>query len=84
MNRLSCTVRVYQNLARLPRFQSLHRIREIFHRDPIGDCGVKIELARFEQRGHLIPGVVHSPAVNALHGDALKDDVFGEIQRDRL
>src|SRR5439155_24909113 len=72
-------VRVHENLAGFSCFQALHAFGEIFHRDAVGDHGMKIELAGFEERGHLIPGLVHAAAVDALNRDAFEDDVFGEI-----
>src|SRR5579864_5472845 len=77
-------VRVHQNLARLPRLQPLHALGEIFHCDAIRDHRVQVELAGFQQRGHLVPGLIHAAAVDALDGDPLEDDVLGEIQRDGL
>ncbi len=67
-----------------PVFSRSIALEKVFHGDAIGDHGMKVELAMLEQRGHLIPGLVHAAAVDALHGDALKDDVFGEVERNRL
>src|SRR5690349_8388480 len=43
---------------------------------------MEIELPALQQCGHLVPGLVHAPAVDALKCDALENDVFGEVDRD--
>src|SRR5580704_12695284 len=45
---------------------------------------MQIEFTVLEKRGHLIPGLVHATAVDALDGDALKNNVFGKVERDGL
>jgi len=45
---------------------------------------MKIEASALQQGGHLIPGLVHAAAIDALNGEAFEDDVFGEIQRNRF
>src|SRR5579859_6012009 len=81
---LPYAVRVHQNLAGLSGLQALHRLAEVLHRDAIGDHGMQVELAALEQRRHLIPGLIHAASIDALHRDALENNVFGKIQRDRL
>src|SRR5713226_8539110 len=43
---------------------------------------MKIEASALEQGGHLVPGLVHAPAVNALNGEAFENDVLGKVERD--
>src|SRR5271156_1102977 len=45
---------------------------------------MQIEFAGLQQRRHLIPGLVHAAPIDALYGDALKNNIFGKIQRDGL
>jgi DNA-binding CsgD family transcriptional regulator len=78
---LLCTIRINQNFARFPRLQAFHSLRKIPHRDAVGDDRMQVELAVFEQSRHLIPGLVHAAAINALDGDALEDNVLGKIER---
>src|SRR5580704_1838856 len=77
-------IRIHQYLASLSRFQPFHRFREVFHGDAVGNYRVQVELAGLEQGGHLVPGLVHAAAVDALDGEAFENDVFGEVERDRL
>jgi hypothetical protein len=81
---LSYAVGVDKDLAGFAGLEALHGFAEIFHGDAVGDDGMKIQLAAFEQRRHLIPGLIHAASVDALDGDAFEDDVFGEVQRDGL
>ena len=39
-------VRIHQNLARLARLQTLHRLGKIFHRNAVGDHGMQVEFPR--------------------------------------
>src|SRR5271157_3442651 len=80
--RLFRSVWIHQYLAGFARFQAGHGFGKIFHRDAVGDYGVKIEASALEQGGHLVPGLVHAAAVDALNGEAFEDDVFGEVERD--
>src|SRR5579863_1345257 len=77
-------VGIHQNLACLSGLQALHGLAEIFHRDSIGDHRMQVQFAALQQRGHLIPGLVHAASVDALDRNSLEDDVFGEVQRDRF
>src|SRR4051812_21767454 len=45
---------------------------------------MQVQFAGLEQRLHLVPGLVHASAIDALHRDALKNYVFGKVQRDGL
>src|SRR5262249_39225957 len=67
---LTGAVWINQNLAGLAGLQSLHTMRKIFQGDAIRDHGPQIQLSPLEQRGHLVPGLVHAAAVDALNGDA--------------
>src|SRR5205823_2565875 len=73
-------VGIEQDLAGLASLQPLHAFAEVFHRNAISNHRMQIELARSEQRGHLIPGLVHQAAIDALNGCAFEDDVVGEVQ----
>src|SRR5271170_6902100 len=86
MNRrgLFRSVWVNQYLAGFARFQSGHGFRKILHRDAVGNHRMKIEASALQQSGHLIPGLVHAAPIDALNGDAFKNDVFGEIERNGL
>ena len=46
------------------------------------DHGSWIELPAQEKSAHLVPGLVHLAADDAVHGDPLEDDLIGEIDRD--
>src|SRR5580765_7537378 len=63
----NCSIRIQQNLARLTRSQPVHALAEVGHRHAVGDYRVKVQLACFEKRVHLVPGLIHQPSVNALH-----------------
>src|SRR5271154_5830734 len=77
-------VRIYQYLTGFASLQPLHGLRKILHRNAVGDHGMQVELAGLEQCGHLIPRLIHAASVDALHRDALENNVFGEVQRDGL
>src|SRR5712691_9025892 len=85
-NRLSTqsshAVGVQQYFTGFARFQALHGFGEVFHGDAVGDHGMQIEFAGFEQSGHLVPGLIHAASVDALHRDAFENNIFGKIQRD--
>src|SRR5208282_2922465 len=75
---------INQDFTRLSRLQPLHRLRKILHCNAVRNYRMQIELAILEQRSHLIPGLVHAAAINALNRDALENNVFRKIQRDGL
>src|SRR2546430_3764557 len=75
-------VRIQQYLARLACLQALHPLAEVLQRHTIGDYRRQVEFAGPEQRLHLVPGLVHQAAIDALHDSALKDQVFGEVHLD--
>src|SRR5450631_1544455 len=77
-------VGIDENLTGFAGFQALHGFREIFHRDAVGYHGMQVEVVALEQRGHLVPGLVHAAAVDTLNGDAFENNVLGKIQRDGL
>src|ERR1039457_864469 len=77
-------VGIHQDLAGFAGFQELHAGCKILHCYAIGDDGMQVELVGLEQRGHLIPGLVHAAAVDALHGRAFEDDFFREVEFDWL
>src|ERR1035441_6100749 len=81
---LLCPVGIHQDLAGLAGFQQFHAAREILHCYAIGNDGMQVELVGLEQRGHLVPGLVHAAAVDALHGRAFEDDFFREVKFDWL
>src|SRR6202042_248170 len=72
------------DFAGLSRLQAFHSRRKILHRDAVCNHRVQIELAVLKQRCHLIPGLIHAPAVDSLDGDALKNNVLGKVKRDWL
>src|SRR5208337_1029969 len=75
---------IHQYLAGFTGFQAGHGFGKIFHRDAVGDYGVKIEASALEQGGHLVPRLVHAAAIDALNGQAFEDDVFGEVELNRF
>src|SRR5450631_379214 len=81
---LRCPVWIHQDLAGFTCFQAGHGFGKIFHRNTVGDHGVKIETPAFEQGSHLVPGLVHAAAVDTLNGEAFENDVFGEVERYRF
>src|SRR5439155_24002814 len=60
--------------------QPLHAAVEVAHGDAVGDHRVELELAVLEQRLHLVPGLVHQAAIDALHGSAFENEIFREVQ----
>src|SRR5437899_9586671 len=79
----SHSVGIQQYLARLAGLQTLHALAEILQRHTIGDYRREVKLAGLEQRLHLVPGLIHQAAVDALHDCAFKDQVFGDVHLDR-
>src|SRR5664280_1436269 len=77
-------VGIYQDLAGLAGLEQFHARREVLHCYAIRDHGMQVELVGLEQRGHLVPGLVHAAAVDALHGCAFEDDFFREVEFDWL
>src|SRR5208283_6216573 len=55
---------------------------KVLHRNAVGDHWTEVELVGLKQRGHLIPGLVHAAAVDALHGCAFEDHFFCEVEFD--
>src|SRR5271157_403979 len=43
---------------------------------------MQVKLVGLQQRGHLIPGLVHAASVNALHGRAFENHFFCEVEFD--
>src|SRR6266478_4016319 len=82
--RSPCSVGIDQNLSGFPSLHTRNGLRKIFHRDAVGDDRMQVELAALEQRGHLIPGLIHAASVDALDGDAFEDDVVREVQWNRF
>src|SRR5690349_16924459 len=82
--RIAEAVGIDKDLAGGAGLEALHPFGEILHGDPIGDDRVQVELSGLEKRSHLVPGLVHAAAIDALHGGAFENDVVGQINFDGL
>src|SRR5690606_14571268 len=71
---------VEDDLARPARAHDVERLLELLHREAVGDHGRHVE-ARLEQGDHLVPGLEHLAAVDALDRQALEDHVV-PVDRD--
>src|SRR5690606_8395876 len=67
------SVPTQNDLARLPRLHQVEALLEVVGVQLMAEHLAQRE-ARQHQLGHLVPGLVHAPAVDALHGQALEDD----------
>src|ERR1700751_1425275 len=76
----TCPIRIDENFACLASLQPLHSSGKVLHGNTVGNHGMEFQFARFEQTGHLIPGLIHPATVDSLDRDALEDDVFGEVE----
>src|ERR1051326_5134921 len=74
------SVRIQQYLAGLAGLQSVHAFAEVSHRHAVSNDRRKIQFAGLEQRIHLVPGLVHEPAIDALHGSALENKIIGQVE----
>ena len=52
-------------------------------REAVGDDGAGVELAGAEEAPHLVPGLVHLAAGDAVEGESLEDHVAGEVHLGR-
>ena len=50
-----------------------------FERKAVGDHGAGVELAGAEEAAHLVPGLVHLAAGDAVERESLEDHVAGEV-----
>ena len=67
------------HLAGLPVLDDLDRVRDPLEREAVGDDRPRVELAGPEEPPHLVPGLVHPPAGDAVEREALEDHVAREV-----
>ena len=70
----AASVPAQHDLARLAAFHQVEALLEIIDRQLVGQHLAQREAAQY-QLGHLVPGLVHAPAIDALQGQALEDDL---------
>src|SRR5690349_8657480 len=68
------SVPAQHDLAGLARFHQLEAFLELLDRQLVRERLAEREAAEHELR-HLVPGLVHLPAVDAMDGEALEDDL---------
>src|SRR3546814_13194750 len=64
---------LFRSLARRPRFHQVEALLELVRRQLVAEHLAQREAVEHEL-GHLVPGLVHAPAVDAVDGQALEDD----------
>src|SRR5579883_835543 len=61
-----------QDLRRVAALQARHRAGEFGQRQAVGEERIELQLALAPERQHLMPGLEHAAAVNALHHQTLE------------
>src|SRR5580704_930046 len=75
----SRTVRIEQNFSGQTAFQHFESFGEFAQRQPLSEQRLQIQLACFQQLGHLHPGFEHEPAKNSMDCGALENNVIHQI-----
>ena len=67
------------HLAGLAVLDDLDRLGDRLEREAVGDDRPGIELTAAKEAAHLVPGLVHLAAGDAVEGEALEDHVAREV-----
>src|SRR5213075_1925719 len=70
------------DLAGVSRPDGRERVVDLSEWEFVSDDRPWIELSAAEKTTHLVPRLIHLAPDHAVHGDALEDDLVGEIERD--